>query len=63
MNLNAMTKTVGTTGNAQRTGVGVSPVRVQGFPKITSEPRAEKFPYYIRKGKPRRMSLRYRERI
>ena len=44
-----MTKTVGTTGNAQRTGVGVSPVRVQGFPKITSEPRAEEefLLYYI----------------
>ena len=44
-----MTKTVGTTGNAQRTGVGVSPVRVQGFLKITSEPRAEEefLLYYI----------------
>ena len=53
MNLNAMTKTVGTTGNAQRTGVGVSPVRVQGFPKITSEPRAEEefLLYYIERRK------------
>ncbi|MDD5797031.1 MAG: hypothetical protein PUD21_00595 [Clostridiaceae bacterium] len=61
-----MTKTVGTTGNAQRTGVGVSPVRVQGFPKITSEPRAEEeFLLYYKEeeSRLRRYSLRYRERI
>lgn len=58
-----MTKTVEISGNAQRTGEGVSPVKVQELSKITSELQAEKFLYYIRKGKPRRMSLRYWERI
>ena len=56
-------ETVTAVESGQRTGEGVSPVKVQDFSKITSEPRAEKFLYYIRKGKPRRMSLRYRERI
>ena len=45
----AVTKTVETSGNAQRTGEGVSPVKVQDFSKITSEPRAEEefLLYYI----------------